>query len=130
MNPAAETPSAQADSAATLRARLGLTQPEFARLLPISVRLLASLEKGAPPSEVVALWLVELRPLVQGLSEVIEADAVGGWLKTRNRAFAERKPLEVTERGDSDRLWSMIFLLRSGVASLDESLPGPAGDLA
>lgn len=106
-----------ADSAVTLRARLRLTQPEFARMVPVSVRLLASLEKGAAPSEVVARRLVELRRLVDALAEVIRVDALGSWLKTPNSAFTGLKPLEVIERGESDRLWSMVFFLRSGVAS-------------
>lgn len=106
-----------ADSAVTLRARLRLTQPEFARLVPVSVRLLASLEKGAAPSDVVARRLVELRRLVDALAEVIRVDALGSWLKTPNSAFTGLKPLEVIERGESDRLWSMVFFLRSGVAS-------------
>jgi hypothetical protein len=39
------------------------------------------------------------------------------WLQTPNPAFGELKPLEVIERGEIDRLWSMIFYLESGVAS-------------
>ena len=105
------------ETAAALRSRLRLTQPEFARLVPVSVRLLASLEKGAAPSDVVARRLVELRRLVDALAEVIRVDALGSWLKTPNSAFAGLKPIEVVERGESDRLWSMIFFLRSGVAS-------------
>jgi DNA-binding transcriptional regulator YiaG len=105
------------ETTAMLRSRLRLTQPEFARLVPVSVRLLASLEKGAAPSDVVARRLVELRRLVDALTEVIRVDALGSWLKTPNSAFAGLKPIEVVERGESDRLWSMIFFLRSGVAS-------------
>jgi hypothetical protein len=66
---------------------------------------------------VVARRLVKLQRLVQGLSEVIQAGPLEGWLKTPNSAFAGLKPLEVIERGESDRLGSMIFCLRSGVAS-------------
>lgn len=88
-----------------------------ARLLPISVRLRAIHEKLAFPFEVVARRLVELQRLLQGLSEVIQAGPLGGWLKTPNSALAGLKPLEVIERGESDRLWSMIFFLRSDVAS-------------
>ena len=49
--------------------------------------------------------------------EVIRNDAIGPWLEQPNEAFDGLKPLEVIERGEVDRLWAMIFYLRSGVAS-------------
>ena len=53
----------------------------------------------------------------QRLAEVVSADAIGEWLEKPNPAFGDLKPLEVIERGEIDRLWSMIFYLESGVAS-------------
>lgn len=98
-----------------LRARLVLTQPQFARLLSASVRSLATLEGGTPPTETVARRLTELERLTNGLSEVIKKESLGRWLQTSNPAFNGSKPLEVIERGESDRLWEMIYFLRSGV---------------
>lgn len=49
--------------------------------------------------------------------EVIDPDFLGRWLQTPNDAFDGLKPLEVIDRGESDRIWSMIYFLRSGVAS-------------
>jgi DNA-binding transcriptional regulator YiaG len=103
--------------AGKLREKLGLTQPEFAGLLPVSVRTLATLEKGTPPTDPVARRLTELERLTKALSEVIRGSAIGKWLKTTNPAFGGLKPLEVIDRGESDRLWEMIYFLRSGVAS-------------
>jgi len=51
------------------------------------------------------------------LSEVIQSDAIGPWLEQPNNAFDGLKPIEVIERGEVDRIWQMIFYLRSGVAS-------------
>jgi DNA-binding transcriptional regulator YiaG len=102
---------------AKLRERLQLKQADFARLLPVSVRSLATLESGTPPTEVVARRLVELQRLTNGLSEVIKKESLGTWLKTPNDAFDGLKPLEVIDRGESDRIWSMIYYLRSGVPS-------------
>ena len=87
------------------------------RLLPISVRSLAMLESGAPPSEAVARRLHELQRLTNPLAEVIHEESLGKWLRTPNDAFGGLKPLEVIDRGETDRLWSMIFFLRSGVPS-------------
>ena len=44
-------------------------------------------------------------------------DAIGPWLGQPNEAFAGLKPIEVIERGEVDRIWQMIFYLRSGIAS-------------
>lgn len=59
----------------------------------------------------------ERENLMRALSEVIREDALEEWLKTANPAFGGLKPLEVIDRGESDRLWEMIYFLRSGVAS-------------
>jgi DNA-binding transcriptional regulator YiaG len=100
-----------------LRKRLELNQAVFARLLPVSVRSLATLEGGSPPTEVVARRLIELRRLTNALAEVMKKESLGNWLQTPNEAFGGLKPLEVIDRGESDRIWSMIYFLRSGVPS-------------
>lgn len=102
---------------ADLRNRLHLNQTTFAQLIPVSVRSLATLESGKPPTEVVSRRLVELRRLINALSEVIRNEALGIWLQTPNDAFDGLKPLEVIHRGESDRLWTMIYVLRSGTPS-------------
>jgi DNA-binding transcriptional regulator YiaG len=103
--------------ASKLREKLGLTQPEFAGLLPVSVRTLATLEKGTPATDPVARRLTELERLTKALSEVVREGTIGKWLKTPSPAFGGLKPIEVIDRGESDRLWEMIYFLRSGVAS-------------
>jgi DNA-binding transcriptional regulator YiaG len=100
-----------------LRVRLQLSQPAFARLLPVSVRTLATLESGAPSTEVVTRRLNEIRRLTNALSEVVKVASLGTWLQEPNPAFDGLKPLEVIERGESDCIWSMIYFLRSGVPS-------------
>ena len=92
-----------------------MTQPQFARLLSTSVRTLVTLESGKIPTETLARRLTELERLTNSLSEVIRKDSLGQWLQTPNRSYNGSKPIEVIERGESDKLWEMIFLLRSGV---------------
>ncbi len=99
------------------RQRLQLKQADFARLLPVSVRSLATLESGTPPTEPIARRLNELQRLTSALSEVIKQESLGTWLTTPKDAFDGLKPLEVIDRGQSDRLWWMIYFLRSGVPS-------------
>jgi DNA-binding transcriptional regulator YiaG len=101
-------------SVGVLRKRLKLKQPEFARLLPISQRSLATLESGTPPTPVIARRLTELKRLIDALSEIVDEDSLGAWLQQPTDAFDGLKPIEVIDRGQSDRLWEMIFNLRSG----------------
>ncbi len=100
-----------------LRKRLELKQAVFARLLPVSVRSLVTLEGGSTPTEAVARRLAELLRLTNALTEVMKKESLGKWLQTPNEAFGGLKPLEVIDRGESDRIWAMIYFLRSGVPS-------------
>jgi hypothetical protein len=86
----------------------------FARLLTTSERNLASIEAGKPASAAVAKSLVEIRRLYKALAEVVDPETIGDWMKTPNKAFDNLKPLEVIERGESDRIWNMIYEMRSG----------------
>jgi DNA-binding transcriptional regulator YiaG len=100
-----------------LRKRLQLSQAVFARLLPVSIRSLATLESGTLPTESVARRLHELQRLTGALAEVMREESIGKWLQTANSAFDGLKPVEIIDRGESDRIWSMIYFLRSGVPS-------------
>ena len=51
------------------------------------------------------------------VAEVIQKDAIGPWVEQPNSAFDGLKPIEVIERGEVDRIWQMIYHLRSGVPS-------------
>jgi len=98
-----------------LRSTLGLPRKDFARLLLSSERTLASIESGRKPSPKTARDLHELQRIIDALSEVIDADSIGDWLREPNDAFGGLKPMEVIERGEADRIWEMIFYLRSGI---------------
>jgi transcriptional regulator with XRE-family HTH domain len=100
-----------------LRARLAMSRESFARLVPMSTRSLASVESGKAPSPPVLRQLKELRRVIDALGEVIQQDAIGPWLEQPNEAFGGLKPREVIERGEVDRIWQMLFYLRSGIAS-------------
>ena len=100
-----------------LRSRLGLNRETFARLLPVSTRSLASIEQGQRPNETVTQRLTEIRRVVDALYEVVDEEAIGPWMLQPNQAFDGLKPIEVIERGEADRIWHAIFLLRSGAPS-------------
>src|SRR5260370_37862632 len=52
--------------------------------------------------------------LFDALAEVVPASQIGPWLDIPNSAFEGSTPLQVIERGESDRLWRMIWELRIG----------------
>lgn len=111
------TKTAEKASFASLRTSIVLTQAEFAKLFPISVRSLAGIESGAAPSESATRRFHELIRLIAALGEIMKTASIGTWLLKPNNAFDELKPIEVIDRGEIDRLWSMIFYLRSGSPS-------------
>lgn len=98
-----------------VRGLFGLSRATFARLTGYSERAIADWEGGKPMSEPARRQLEELARFRDRLAEVMAADAIPVWLNAPNPAFEELKPLEVIERGEIDRLWSMIFHLESGV---------------
>lgn len=100
----------------SLRQRLKFTRSQFARLTAISERTLASLEQGQQPGESAMRSLKQLERLVEALEEVMRQEFVGEWLKQPNEAFEGLKPLELIERGEADRIWRMVYELKSGVA--------------
>ena len=110
---AAKTPSA----ALSLRKKLGVSQRVFARMISLSERSLADLEKGRPQSQSTQRRLMELARLYESLARVVQPGVIGQWFQEPNPAFDGLKPLEVVERGQIDRLWAMIYDLQSGAPS-------------
>ncbi len=102
---------------APLRKRLGLSIRDFARMTSFCERTVTGWESGHPISKPGVQRLTEISRLVDSLEKLVEPSAVASWLQTPNEAFSGLKPLEVIERGETDRLWRMMILLESGTAS-------------
>jgi hypothetical protein len=102
---------------AALRAKFQLPRKTFSRLTGFSERAIADWEKGKAISEPGLRRMREIERLQERLGEVVASESIPQWLETPNAAFDGLKPLEVIERGEIDRLWTMIFYLESGVAS-------------
>ena len=102
----------------TLREAMHMPRKTFSRLIGFSERAVAGWESGNQSlNELAERRLHELERLQEGLKSVVSGDAIPAWINTPNQAFDGLKPLEVIERGETDRLWQMIFMLESGVAS-------------
>lgn len=97
-----------------LRKNLGLSQKTFASLSSSSQRAVARWEAGEKPGELAKRTLVELQRLHKALTEVMKKDFISEWLENPNQALGGMKPREVIERGEIDRIWSLIYYLKSG----------------
>ena len=49
-----------------------------------------------------------------GHMNLVSPEASGPWLKDPNPAFDGSTPLQVIERGETDRIWRMVYELESG----------------
>jgi len=100
-----------------IREGLGVKQPEFARMTGYSTRSVAGWEAGQPVSPSARQKLAEMDRLREGLAGVMAVEHIGDWLTSPNGAFGGQTPLQVIERGETDRIWRMIFQLEAGVAT-------------
>jgi DNA-binding transcriptional regulator YiaG len=91
-----------------------VTQDTFTRLAGFSPRAVANWAQGQKPSASTERRLNELRRLFEALEQLVKAEAIGPWLKEPNPAFDGSTPVQVIERGDTDRIWRMIYELQSG----------------
>jgi len=101
---------------ADLRKKLGISQKGLAQLSSSSLRAVARWEAGEKPGEMAKRTLNELCRLYSGLSVVMRKDHIANWLSIPNPVFDGLKPLEIIERGESDRIWRMIYDLEAGEA--------------
>jgi len=107
--------SRQGKSALELRDRLNLTQEDFGRLVDVSVRTIAKVESDKKKAESLQRDYLELTRLCDALDEVVDSSALGEWFYAPNKRFSGSKPVEIIERGEIDRLWELVYRLRSGM---------------
>ena len=100
---------------ASLREALEMPRSKFARLLGRTERAIIDWESGnAQPQGLSQQRIHELERLTEALRGLFDAKSLGSWFDAPNPAFGGLKPIEVIERGETDRLWQMIFELRTG----------------
>ena len=57
---------------------------------------------------------MNLSRLFEELEKFVASENIGPWLKEPNPAFDSSTPLQVVERGESDRIWRMLYEVESG----------------
>jgi hypothetical protein len=82
----------------------------------IEIRLKAEREKLNKESEqlLAAATKQASENELNALLDVIASKSIGPWLSLPNPAFDGSTPLQVIERGESHRIWRMIWELGSG----------------
>lgn len=99
----------------SVRVGFSLNQPAMARVLGVSQRKLSELENDArQPRTETKRRLTEVERLHKALAELMGESDLAGWMEEPNEAFDNATPLQVIERGEIDRLWQMIYAVRSG----------------
>lgn len=100
---------------AALRVSLGVPRNKFARLVGRTERAVIDWETGkSKPQGLSQQRVHELERLTQSLQGLFDSKVMGAWFDTPNAALGGFKPVEMIERGETDRLWKMIFELQSG----------------
>ena len=94
--------------------KFGLRQETLSRMTGFSLRAVAGWSKGKAPSAPVRRALVEMDRLLDSLSRLMKPKDVGRWLKEPNAALDGSTPVQVIERGQSDRIWRLLYYLESG----------------
>jgi DNA-binding transcriptional regulator YiaG len=94
--------------------RYGLSQDTLTRMTGFSLRAVSNWSQGSKPSSSTARRLTEIQRLFAALEQLVSPEAIGPWLKEPNPAFDGSTPLQVIERGETDRIWRMVYELESG----------------
>jgi len=89
----------------------------MAALLGVTERTLNTLEAGGELSPAVQRRVIEISRLYAELATVVKPVAIGKWLLKPNDAFDGHSAVDLIAGGKIDRLWKMIFMLRSGASS-------------
>ena len=109
------TPAASARLVREVRSGLGVTREFFARMTGFSVRAISGWESGRPLSEAALRRVKEMHRLRDALAAGMRPEFIPQWLDTPCEGLAGLKPVEVLERGETDRLWRTVLLIGSGM---------------
>ena len=94
--------------------KFGLRQETLSRMTGFSLRAVAGWSGGRTPSTPVRRALIEMDRLLDSLARLMKPKDVGRWLKEPNSALDGSTPVQVIERGQTDRIWRLLYFLESG----------------
>jgi transcriptional regulator with XRE-family HTH domain len=88
--------------------RYQISYEELARTTGFSRRAISNWSEGSKPSPSTTRRLNEIKRLFAALENLLASESIGSWLRSPNPAFHASTPLQVIERGESDRIWRMV----------------------
>jgi DNA-binding transcriptional regulator YiaG len=103
------------DFITAVRSGFGVTREFFARMTGFSVRAISGWEAGRPLSEAALRRIKEMKRFHDALTDGIRAEFIARWLETPCEGLGGLKPVEILERGETDRLWRTVLLIGSGM---------------
>ena len=106
----------RADPLRRLSRTYHLSNEALSRVTGASPRSISYWNAGIAPQRSSAQKLKEVTRLFDALADIIKSNTIASWLQRPNKEFDGSTPLQVIERGESDRLWRMIWQLREGNA--------------
>lgn len=93
-----------------------LSNEVVSRVTGASPRTVSYWNAGTAPQRSSVQKIKEVTRLFDALADIIKGSVIGEWLQRPNKQFDGSTPLQVIERGETDRLWRMIWQLRESNA--------------
>ena len=92
----------------------GMSYDMLAKALSVSRRSISGWLSGQEPERINRVRINEFGRLVAELRTIIKPEKLKTWWNQPVENFGGSTPLQVLERGETDRLWRMIWEIREG----------------
>jgi transcriptional regulator with XRE-family HTH domain len=92
----------------------GMNYDMLARALGVSRRSISGWLSGREPERINRVRITEFERLVAELRTVVKPEQLKTWWNRPVANFGGSTPLQVLERGETDRIWRMIWEIREG----------------
>jgi hypothetical protein len=99
---------------ALLASEAGMNYDMLARALSVSRRSISGWLSGREPERINRTRINEFGRLAAELRTIIGPEKLKTWWNQPVSNFAGSTPLQVLERGETDRIWRMIWEIREG----------------
>jgi hypothetical protein len=86
----------------------------LAKALSVSRRSISGWLSGQEPERINRVRINEFGRLVSELRSIVKPGKLRSWWNQPVENFGGSSPLQVLERGETDRLWRMIWEIREG----------------
>ena len=92
----------------------GMNYDMLAKALSVSRRSISGWLSGQEPERINRIRINEFGRLVAELRTIIKPEKLTSWWNQPVANFGGSTPLQVLERGETDRIWRMIWEIREG----------------